>query len=88
MNAKSIGRLIRGQVKKEVLARTANLFDLNNKMAFTKKETAELFSISQRTLDRWRDEGKIVALENVENGKVLFSKNEVVKRLNEMGYGR
>ena len=88
MNAKSIGKLIRGQVRKEVFARTANLFELNNKMAFTKKETAEMFSISQRTLDRWREDGKILALENVENGKVLFSKNEIVKLLNEMGYGR
>lgn len=88
MNAKNIGKLIRGQVKKEVFARTANLFDLNNKMALSKKETAEMFSISQRTLDRWRDDGRIIALENVENGKVLFSKNEIVKLLNEMGYGR
>lgn len=87
MNPKSIGKLIRGQVKKEVFARTANLFELNNKMVLSKKETAEMFSISQRTLDRWRDEGKIIALENVEKGKVLFSKNEVVRVLNEMGYG-
>lgn len=88
MNAKSIGKVIRGQVKREVFARTANLFELNNKMALSKKETAEMFSISQRTLDRWRDEGKIVALENVENGKVLYSKNEIVRLLNDMGYGR
>lgn len=87
MEAKKIIKLIRQRVKREVLVAMDDVAELNKREAFSKKETAEMFSITTRTLDRWKDDGKITPLNNVENGKVLYSRKEIVRRLKEMGYG-
>ncbi|MBL1280683.1 MAG: helix-turn-helix domain-containing protein [Fluviicola sp.] len=84
MNGKNIGKLIRSYVKNEVFVVTAEMYELNKKEMFSKKDVAELFSVSERTLDRWRHENKIVAFENGEKGKVLFPKSEILRLLKEM----
>lgn len=87
MKNKNIGKLIRGMVKKEVFVVMAELHELNKKELFTKKETAEMLSISPRQLDRWRNEGKINSLKSGEKEKVLFTKKEIVRSLKAMGHG-
>lgn len=78
MKEKNLMKVIRATIKKELLIVVSEAFELNKKELFTKKETAEILSLSTRQLDRWREEGKIIAISNVEKGKVLFSKNEII----------
>lgn len=47
---------------------------------FTKKEIAEIFNISERTIDRYRGQG-LKFLQSGRNGKVLFKIEEVEKYL-------
>ncbi len=59
------------------------------KLVFNKKETAEMLGISPRTLDRRRDEGVIFSLDNVEKGKVLYSRNEIYRVIENLSnHGR
>lgn len=50
------------------------------KEIFTKKEIAELYGISERTIDRYRGQG-LKCLQSGRNGKVLFKMEEVEKYL-------
>ena len=88
MTNKQIVLLVRRVVRKELNKRTAEILNVSNKLVFSKGETAMMLSISTRTLDRWRKEGKITPIKNVEKGKILFAKEEITKLLNIASYGR
>jgi excisionase family DNA binding protein len=87
MTGKQIGKIVRSYVKKEVNARMNELNAILIKEFYTKKEVASMFNVSERTIDRWRENGKLTTLMEGEGKKVLFSKEEVNK-LKMTRYGR
>ena len=87
MQSKILVKIIRA-MKKEVLIAVSEAYELNKKELFSKKETAEMLSVSTRTLDRWRENGIIDSFDTGENGKVLYKKSVIVDFLKKDGHGR
>lgn len=76
--------LVKREVRKQMKSDPLGLA----KMFFTKSEVAELFNVSERTIDRWRDQGILNACTIGERSKVLFSKEEINNTLNRMNHGK
>ncbi len=76
--------LVKREVRKQMKSDSLGLA----KMVFTKPEVAELFNVSERTIDRWRDQGILNACNIGERSKVLFSKEEINNTLKRMNHGK
>jgi excisionase family DNA binding protein len=86
MNNNVIIKLIKRAVEQELNKRIQ--VDLNSKFLFSKKEAAHILSVSTRTIDRWRNDGTISSIETAENGRVLFSKEQIEKLVKTLENGR
>lgn len=53
-----------------------------SKELLTKKEVAEEFNLSERTIDRYRNNG-LKYIQKSRNGKVLFKRSDLEKFFNE-----
>ncbi len=75
-------RQLIGKMLKESVKIKTELKDITLEMAkpkkevYTKKEIAEIFNVSERTIDRWRGLG-LKCLQSGRNGKVLFKIDDV-----------
>lgn len=75
--------LVKREVRKQMKSESLGLA----KMVYTKPEVAELFNVSERTIDRWRDQGILNACNIGMRSKVLFSKEEITNTLKQMNHG-
>jgi hypothetical protein len=79
--------VLRALIRREVRAQLIEHLPLLNKELVTKLEAAQIFGVSVRTIDRWRESGLINASKNGEGKIVLFSKDEINKTLKRLSNG-
>lgn len=62
-----------------------NSYTLNRERFLTNNDVANILHVSQRTLQDWRDTGKIAYIQI--SGKVLYKESDVKRLLEENYYG-
>lgn len=65
------------QTIEQVIHKTINKLNLNNKPIYTRDEVLKLLDVDAKTLKRYQDEGLIGYSQPIAGGKVFFSSKDL-----------